>query len=97
MNERIASAIRERKKIKVNYNGGWRILEPYCYGISTDDKEALRAYQKEGYSKKGKNVDWKFIDITKIKDIEILEEIFYPDRLEYRKEDKMMKIIYEQI
>lgn len=97
MNEIISKAIKERKKLRLNYNGGWRIVQPYCYGVSKDERESLRAFQKEGYSKKGKNVDWKFIDIKRIKEIEILDDIFYPDRMEYRREDKMMKIIYEQI
>lgn len=97
MNDIIIKAIDERRKLRVNYNGGSRTLEPYCYGVSTAGNESLRAYQEKGYSRQGKNTDWKFMNTKKIENIELLDEYFLNNNPLYKKGDRMMKIIYKEI
>lgn len=97
MNNIIIKAIEERKKLRVNYNGGWRTIQPYCYGVSTTGNDSLRAYQEEGYSREGKHTDWKFMTVGKIADIEQLDEVFTYNHPQYKRYDKMIPTIYKQI
>ncbi|VVB91529.1 Uncharacterised protein [uncultured archaeon] len=40
----ICTAISSKKIISFYYNGGFRTLEPFCYGVSPAGIEVLRAY-----------------------------------------------------
>lgn len=53
MNPIICSAIRSKQVIRLYYRGGFRMIEPFCYGASTAGSELLRAYQTGGYSESG--------------------------------------------
>lgn len=78
-----------------NYEGGARIVEPHCYGVSTANNECLRAFQVDGYSKTNK-MGWKMFDLSKATSIRVLDEKFIP-RSDYKRGDKGMKIIYAEI
>ena len=49
----ICSAIKSKQLIQFNYEDSTRIVEPYCYGLTKEDNEVLRAYQVKGQSKSG--------------------------------------------
>ena len=72
----ICNAIKSKQLIQFNYEDGARIVEPYCFGLSKNDKEILRAYQVKGYSKSGNPVGWKLFNASKIKNIKINNEFF---------------------
>jgi predicted DNA-binding transcriptional regulator YafY len=72
----ICSAIKSKQLIQFNYDDGTRIVEPYCYGLSKNDKEILRAYQIKGDSKSGHPVGWKLFNASKMKNITISNEYF---------------------
>jgi len=93
----IIDAIEGNRRLKVNYKGGYRTLEPYCYGISTAGNDSLRAYQIDGYSNCGESTNWKFMNTKKIEDIQLLNDNFIPNNPDYSRGDKMMKVIYKQI
>ena len=74
--EIICSAIKSKQLIQFNYKEGIRIVEPYCYGLSKNDKEILRAYQVKGDSKSGHPEGWKLFSASKIENIKINHELF---------------------
>lgn len=81
--------------IKFNYDGGTRVVEPHCYGISTAGNEVLRGYQISGYSSSGK-MGWKLFDLSKASSINVLNDSFSGPRPGYKTGDKnMQKIIIE--
>ncbi len=93
MNTIICNAIRNMKLVKFYYDGGIRIVEPHCHGITTAGKEGLRAYQIDGYSSSG-SMGWKMFDLSKANSMSVLDKNFDMPRTEYRKGDKGMEHIY---
>jgi hypothetical protein len=72
-------AISERRKIRFWYDGKERIAEPHDYGIQRG-KGRLLAYQTGGQSSSGHLPNWRWIDVSRIKDLEVLDEIFAGNR-----------------
>jgi hypothetical protein len=72
-------AITQRRKIRFWYDGKERIAEPHDYGIQ-GGKMRLLAYQTGGQSKSGHLPNWRWIDVSRIKDLEILNETFAGNR-----------------
>ena len=93
MNSDICNAIETKKLVEFFYNGGNRIVEPHCHGITTAGNEALRAYQVDGYSESGK-MGWKMFDLGNASNIQILDEPFDGPRDDYKKGDRGMSKIY---
>lgn len=93
MNSKICDAIQDQKLIEFYYEGGERIVEPHCYGLTTAGNEGLRAYQVDGYSSSGK-MGWKMFDLSKASSLNILDETFDSPRPGYRKSDRGMQEIY---
>lgn len=87
---RICSAIRSRQVIRFYYNGGHRIVEPYCCGVSTAGNDVLRGYQTGGYSESGRPVEWKLFRLSEIRDLTLTNENFPGDRSEYNPNDSAM-------
>ena len=94
MNTLLCDAIRSRRVIRFNYNGGYRTAEPYCYGISRKGNELLRAFQTGGYSESGNPVHWKLFTVEKMSNITISDEEFSGNRPEYKPADSAMEDIY---
>lgn len=93
MNEQICEAIRDRKLIQFQYEGLSRVVEPYCYGIATTGNELVRAYQVEGSSSTGK-LEWKFFDIDKIIDLEVLDESFNVNNSDFKPNDPVILEVF---
>jgi len=96
MKNEIVTAIETQKLIEFDYEGEKRIVEPHCYGITTAGHEGLRAYQVGGYSSSGK-MGWKLYDMSKARNIILLDEVSNVPRSGYKKGDQVMKQIYCQI
>lgn len=96
MNSKIVNAVRNQNLIEFYYEGGIRIVEPHCYGITTAGNEGLRAFQVDGYSSSGK-MGWKMFDLGKADDLEILDETFDTPRNGYKSGDKGMDRIFEEL
>lgn len=89
----LTKAITNKKIISFHYNGGKRIVEPHCFGITTGGNLSLRGYQIGGASASGK-IGWKMFDISQATNISILDETFNGPRPGYKKGDKGMSHIY---
>lgn len=96
MNSEIIQAIKNQNLIRFNYDGGFRIVEPHCYGLTTKGNEGLRAFQTDGYSSSGK-MGWKMFDLDKANSIEVLDKVFQEPRSGYKRQDKGMMKIFNEI
>ncbi len=96
MDSDIVNAIQNQNLIEFYYDGGNRTVEPHCYGITKAGNEGLRAYQVDGYSSSGK-MGWKMFDLDKARSIQILDETFSGARQGYKKGDKGMSSIFEEL
>jgi len=94
LNTTICSAIRSKQVITFYYDGGERVVEPFCYGISSSGNELLRGFQVGGYSKSGKPFSWKLFRVDEISRISLTNETFQEIRPNYNPNDKGMKTIY---
>ena len=95
MKTEICNAIKNKKIIEFIYDGESRTVEPHCYGFTTKGNEAIRAYQITGYSSSGE-MGWKLYDLSKSRNIKVLEETFVV-RTDYKKGDKGMSRIYYEL
>lgn len=94
MNPTIYKAIRERRLIEFVYDGGTRVVEPHCYGISTAGNEVLRGYQVAGYSESGQPEGWKLFLVSRMSAVRLLDEVFPTNRPFYNPNDSAMTHIY---
>lgn len=93
MNSVIINAIRNKNLLEFYYDGGSRIIEPHCYGITTKGNEGLRAFQVSGYSSSGE-LGWKMFDMSKAQSIRALDQSFGNPRYGYKRGDRGMSRIY---
>lgn len=90
----IRKAIQQKLLIEFYYDGGIRIVEPHCYGISTAGNPVLRAYQITGTSKSGLSSGWKLFDLSKIINLAVSSQSFIGVRPGFNPNDSAMTSIY---
>jgi hypothetical protein len=95
MNSQIFDAIKQKRVIEFLYDGEIRVVEPHCYGVTTKGNEAVRCFQISGYSSSG-TMGWKLYDLSKVEDIQILDETF-SIRPGYKRGDKGMNEIFFEL
>lgn len=95
----IIEAIKRRVLLRFRYDGRLRIVEPYCFGLSTRGQEALRAIQVRGSNAAGPALvrSGKLWTVSKMSDVRLLPEAFVPDDPNYNPNDKAMARIYYRI
>ncbi|AEM78240.1 hypothetical protein [Thermoanaerobacter wiegelii] len=90
----ICSAIKNREVIQFYYEGGIRIVEPFCYGESTKGNLVLRGYQVDGYSSSGNPIGWKLFIVDNMHNISLTGRKFSGLRPDYNPNDRgMVRII----
>jgi len=88
----LVRAIRDKRRLRFVYNGKLRLVEPQCYGIGTRGTELLRGHQLQGGQQRE-----PLFDVSKIVDLEVLNETFDRPGPNYKKNDSAMKAILEQL
>jgi predicted DNA-binding transcriptional regulator YafY len=88
----ILESIRTRRRLRFLYNGRVRIVEPQCYGMGTKGTELLRGHQLQGGEQRE-----PLFDVSKIKDMVMLDETFTKPGPNYKKGDSAMKTIFAQL
>ena len=96
MNDKICEAIRNKSILRFHYDGGVRFVEPHSYGITTAGNEGLRAFQIDGYSSTN-TLGWKMFDLANAAELTVLNESFIEPRPGYRRGDRGMTRIFEQL
>jgi len=85
-----AKAIQERKRIRLFYDPGERLVEPHAFGRSSEGKLLVRAFQVEGASASNEHHDWKLFRVDRMGQSDISGGFDEP-RPGYRRGDKAMK------
>ena len=94
MNQVICTAIENRRIISFNYDVGNRVVEPYCYGISSTGKELLRSFQISGFSRSRNPSGWRLFKLSKMTNLTITDDIFEKNKPKYNPKDSAMKKIF---
>ncbi|MBL7872113.1 MAG: hypothetical protein JNM78_10905 [Cyclobacteriaceae bacterium] len=92
----LIDAIKNRLLLQMEYDGGTRIVEPHCYGITTKGNPALRAYQIDGFSSTSQ-MGWKMFDMSNASNVVLLDKKFSGSRQGYKRNDKGMSKIFAQL
>ena len=93
----ICKAIENQNLIEFTYDGCYRLVEPHTLGEGKTGKENLSAYQTEGTSLHGNVPDWKLFTLSKIIEMNVLDESFNGPRPGYVRGDSRMVEIYCEI
>lgn len=92
MNEMLVRAVEQKRRLRFLYNGRSRLVEPQCYGIGARGTELLRAHQLQGGQERE-----PLFDVSKIADLEVLDERFDRPGPNYKRADSAMKTIFAQL
>ena len=92
LNQVLVRAIVEKRRLHFLYNGKVRLVEPQCYGIGAKGTELLRAHQLQG----GREREPLF-DVSKISDVQMLDEVFHRPGPNYKRDDSAMRKIFAQL
>ena len=95
MRQDICKAIRHRRRLRIAYDGGNRVIEPYVYGACESD-ELLRAYQLSGFSRSRKS-GWKLFRVGAIEELKVLKERFEAPHEGYMRNDPCMEVVYSEV
>jgi predicted DNA-binding transcriptional regulator YafY len=88
----IDRAIREKRRLRFIYHGVARLVEPQCHGIGHRGTNLLRAHQLQG----GAQAEPLF-DVSKISDLQVLDERFEKPGPNYKRNDSAMREIFAQL
>jgi hypothetical protein len=76
----LCEAITQKRKVTFMYDGSHRVAEPHDYGIREDavaqDDPQLLYYQTAGESRSGGIPKWRYALLSKISDVEMLNDGF---------------------
>jgi predicted DNA-binding transcriptional regulator YafY len=87
----LARAINARLVIRIDYDPGWREIEPHALGYSSDSEMLLRAFQRAGASSSNENTDWKLFRVDRIRVAEPEGGTFGTPRQGYVRGDRAMR------
>lgn len=73
--EAIRRAITERRLIQFTLDGGARVAEPHDYGVRKG-KAQLLVFQVSGASRSGRLPDWRWVDLSRATDFQVLDSSF---------------------
>jgi len=93
-NPTICEAIRLHQILRFYYDGGFRLVEPFCYGLGTSENELLRAYQIGGASESNEIRGWKLFKVDEISLMSIIDDTFENSHQGYNPNDSIMQQIY---
>jgi len=94
VNALVCQAIRERRIIRLHYDGGLRDVEPHFHGASSEGNDLLRAYQVGGYSRSGQPHGWRTFRLDHASALAVTDRTFSVPRPDYDPEDSSMATIY---
>lgn len=94
LHELYCRAIRELRRVEFEYDGLRRVVEPYCFGLSTRRNEVLRAVQVRGASRSNSLGFGKLWTVARIRQPRLLDEKFAPVDPDYTPDDRSMLEIY---
>ena len=97
MGAEICSAIESKQIIKFYYRGGFRTVEPFCYGVTGIGSEVLTCYQVGGYSELDDPIGWKLYRVAEMSGLTVVDEQFAGARSGYNPNDPGMATVYRHV
>ena len=94
VDERICDAIRQLRVLEFRYDGGHRIVHPYCHGFTAAGYETLRAVQVGGATRPGGLGFGKLWTAAKMTEVRVTDQPFVPDDPNYNPDDSAMATIH---
>jgi hypothetical protein len=87
----LAQAIRDRRRVRLVYPPGIRVVEPHCLGVGSSNRFLLRAWQIFGPSRTENAPGWKLLTVDKIEGVQDAGQAFEP-RPDYVRPDPAMTV-----
>jgi hypothetical protein len=97
MNGTIITAIKQQHILSLTYDGIPREVEPHAYGVSKKGNELLRCYQVSGGHKSARPNDWDLLSVSRIEALANTGATFSGPRPDYKRGDKAMATIYQEL
>jgi hypothetical protein len=91
------TALQSGARLRLQYDGYYRIVEVHAVGISTAGNPCMRVYQTAGGSVSGEPVGWKMMTLDKAFTMHMTEEVSQAPRQGYAKNDRHMSVIHAQL
>ena len=88
----LCDAIQNKQRVNFFYHEKERIGEPQCCGITKAGKEAVRLHMIKG----GSQAEQLF-EVSQLKMLRVLDEVFIKPGPNYKRDNSAMKIIYCQL
>ena len=92
MNTLFDTATHQKRRLRLVYHGTARLVEPQCHGIGRKGTELVRVHQIKGGSERE-----PLLDVSKISELELLDEHFDKPGPNYKKNDSAMVTIFSQL
>src|SRR5690348_16144245 len=89
--QKLAFAIRDRRRVRLIYPPGIRIVEPHCLGVGSASKFLLRVWQVIGPSRTENVPGWNLLTVEKIEAVHDAGQVFEP-RPDYVRPDPAMSV-----
>ena len=87
----LCEAIRRRLLLEFEYDGKWRVIAPYCHGVTRRSVEVVRGVQVGGVGSRGFGKLWNAAKILNLRSSGLS---FVPDDSHYEPNDGAMKLIH---
>ena len=89
--QQLAFAIRDRRRVRLVYPPGIRVVEPHCLGVGSNSTFLLRCWQIIGPSSKTSRSSWKLLTVEKIEAVQDAGQTFAP-RPDFVRPDPAMTV-----
>ena len=93
----VTTALKQNKRIHLNYGGHSRTVEVHATGTSKAGKTMIRVWQIGGDSKSKQPVGWKLFNLDGATDLAIADDASEAPRAGYKKGDRAMIDIIAQL
>lgn len=92
----VCGAVGLRRRVRFNYGGRDRVVEPYLCGRDRHGNDLLTAWQVEGASSSGPPQGWRTYRLDQVFDLEVLGDRFGSPRPGFVSTDDRMSFIHCQ-
>lgn len=90
-------AIARRRRLRVWYDPGSRVIEPHCLGYDGTGDLLLRAYQTDGASRSGETEHWKMLRVDKLHAVEEEGGVFSRPRPDFNRDDPIIRRVIASV
>jgi len=91
------SALRQQKRLRLNYGGYRRTVEVHSIGTSKEGKIMIRVWQTDGDSQSKQSIGWKLFDLGEASEVAIVDEASEAPRAGYKRGDRAMAEIVAEL